>query len=83
GSGVDASFEFHDLVKCTFWFDHRPRKHLRDRDSRPRNPTVYYITFNAKAKGDPSSSPDIIIFQAKISIGEDKLPVVQECRIKI
>ncbi|GAU34841.1 hypothetical protein TSUD_259210 [Trifolium subterraneum] len=84
GSGVDANFKFHDLVKCTYWIDYRPRRHLCE--SHRRSPTRYYITFKAKAKGDPSSSADIIIFQAKISIDEedeDNLPVVEECRIKI
>ncbi|KAK2424216.1 hypothetical protein QL285_034599 [Trifolium repens] len=80
-----ASYEFHDLVKCTRWTDRRNPF----ADFRPLDPTEYYITFEAKAKGDTcssSSSPAIIIFQAKVLVDkddQDKPPVVEECHIKI
>jgi hypothetical protein len=47
---------------------------------------MYFITFQAKAKGDPSNSPAIKDFQATVSVDivdQDKPPVVDECRIKI
>ncbi|KAK2370045.1 hypothetical protein QL285_083132 [Trifolium repens] len=79
-------YEFHDLVKCTRWTDRRNPF----ADFRPLDPTEYYITFQAKAKGDTcsssSSSPAITIFQAKVLVDkddQDKPPVVEECHIKI
>ncbi|KAK2438183.1 protein BREAST CANCER SUSCEPTIBILITY protein [Trifolium repens] len=79
-SGV--SFEFHDLVKSNHWIDVRARTHVPHGDTPPPpSPTTFYITFQAKPIGDPSSSHDIITFQAEISM-EDELPVVQDCRIR-
>ncbi|KAK2360499.1 F-box/kelch-repeat protein [Trifolium repens] len=82
--GSGSSFEFHDLVKCARWSDRRNPF----ADYRPLDPTEYYITFQAKSKGDTcsSSSPAITIFQAKVLVDkddQDKTPVVEECRIKI
>ncbi|WJX92143.1 hypothetical protein P8452_73826 [Trifolium repens] len=75
-----SSFEFHDLVKCTFWA-HFCASLI---DSPVLKPSEYYITFQAKAKGneDPSHSPPAIkTFQAKLVL--EKPPVVEECHIKI
>jgi hypothetical protein len=47
-----------------------------------RDPDEYYITFKAKAKGDPSTT----IFQATVSVDvlhENKPHAVKECRIQI
>jgi hypothetical protein len=79
-SGV--SFEFHDLVKSNRWVDVRAHTPVPHGDTPPPpSPTTFYITFQAKPIGDPSSSHDIITFQAEISM-EDELPVVQDCRIR-
>ncbi|GAU44547.1 hypothetical protein TSUD_335290 [Trifolium subterraneum] len=81
-----ASYEFHDLVKCTYWVDSCTSKYVPG-NNYPFDPTKYYITFKAKAKGDPSSSPKT--FQAKLVVDElnrklaekDKPTSVEECRI--
>jgi hypothetical protein len=77
-----VSFEFHDLVKSNRWVDVRAHTPVPHGDTPPPpSPTTFYITFQAKPIGDPSSSHDIITFQAEISM-EDELPVVQDCRIR-
>ncbi|KAK2384260.1 hypothetical protein P8452_39189 [Trifolium repens] len=73
-----SSVEFHDLVKCTYWIDRRARKYVRDSDSHGRRSLLQRFTLLFKQKENPSNSPDIITFQATISIGEDKLLVEQE-----
>ncbi|GAU25864.1 hypothetical protein TSUD_164050 [Trifolium subterraneum] len=76
-----ASFEFHDLVKCTYWYDYPPSPFC---DYGPLKPTEYYITFQAKQKGDTSSSPAITIVRAKVLVDrydQVKLPFVGECCI--
>lgn len=82
--GSGASFEFHELVRCTYLIDCHPNKYGRDH---LRYPTEYYITFQAKstAKGDPSNSRDITTtFQATVLVDVvDKTKHVEECRIKI
>jgi hypothetical protein len=70
-SGV--SFEFHDLVKCTFSVDYRYRV---------RHFTNYYITFKAKESPDDDA---ITVFQAEVwvdQLDKAKPPLVKECRIK-
>ncbi|XP_045793232.1 uncharacterized protein LOC123888279 [Trifolium pratense] len=83
-----TSFEFHDLVKCTYWSDNRRQAIFNDHYR--RDPSRYCITFQAKeaAKGDTSSSssssPAITIFRAKVLVDrddKDKPPVVGECFI--
>lgn len=81
--GSGASFEFHKLIKCTHWYDVRPNA-FADYGGCPLDPTEYYITFQAKAKGDPSNSPAITIFQAKVLVDtvDENTSVVEECHIK-
>jgi hypothetical protein len=82
--GSGASFEFHKLIKCTRWYDVRPNA-FADYGGRPLAPTEYYITFQAKAKGDPSNSPAITIFQAKVLVDKadkNNPSVVKDCHIK-
>ncbi|KAK2424018.1 hypothetical protein QL285_034424 [Trifolium repens] len=77
-----ASFEFYYLVKCIYCCDTSFKAFLAG----PPGPTTYFITFQAKAKGDPSNSPAIKYFQATVSVDkvdQDKQHVVVKCRIKI
>ncbi|KAK2367496.1 hypothetical protein QL285_080774 [Trifolium repens] len=75
--GSDSSFEFVDLVKCSFYNDFR----VVPTDVCDLDPAEYYITFQAK---DPFDT--ITIFQTKVLVDQHdkhKLPVVEECRIQI
>jgi hypothetical protein len=68
-----STFEFHDLVKCTFSVDYRYRV---------RHITNYYITFKAKESPDDDA---ITVFQAEVwvdQLDKAKPPLVKECRIK-
>ncbi|KAK2426837.1 hypothetical protein QL285_025467 [Trifolium repens] len=74
--GSGASFEYVDLVKCNFFRDVCRSASMHAYADPDRDPDEYYITFKAKAKGDPSTT----IFQATVSVD-----VLHEnkCRIQI
>ncbi|KAK2450685.1 hypothetical protein QL285_009794 [Trifolium repens] len=64
-AGSGSSFEFDELVKCTFYNDFR----VVLTDVCDLDPAECYITFKAKGKRDPSDSPDAItIFHTKVLV---------------